>query len=148
MDLKEIKNFIIHKIILKIKRPVHKGLELQYCLFFNKFIKNSLSRLILTFLKLFFPMFKLKLFLHNHFEKNLEDILDLHITHSFITGLYLWFFLIIYIFLIYILYMLKIKFINKYLRYFKKKNKITKNTIIFNLENKCVLYLKNQNIIV
>jgi hypothetical protein len=131
----KIKKYIIYNFILKVKRPVHRGLEESYYAFFNKYLRKFLSKYIVIFLRFYRPVLKLKFLAHNFFELDIVDEpIDLHCTHSFITGIYLWFFLLQYISLILCLYFLKKKIFKKIGRiHFKKK--IDSYLIIFCLES-------------
>ena len=131
----KIKKYIIYNFVLKVKRPVHKGLEESYYAFFNKYLRKPVSKYVLIFLKFYEPIFKLKNIAHIYFESDIiDEPIDLHCTHSFITGVYLWVFLLEYISLILCLYFLKKKIFKKIGRINLKK-KIDFDLIVFCLES-------------
>jgi hypothetical protein len=131
----KIKRYIIYNFILKVKRPVHRGLEESYYAFFNKYLRKSLSKYVLIFLRFYKPIFIIKNYAHSFFELDIvNDPIKLHCTHSFITGVYLWVFLIIYVSFVLFLYFLRKKIFKKIGRINLKK-KIDSDLIIFCIES-------------
>jgi hypothetical protein len=106
---KKIKYYIIHNIILKIKKPRSVFLEELFCYFYNTYLKKHVTKYLCIFFKYYDPILKLKVATHLLIEPHFTEPGHKTSVHCLIAGFYNLIFSYHYLFWILILYFLKKK---------------------------------------